>query len=1706
MEEHNTFLLKDAFSSHRYRFLKRLGSGAQGTVDLVEDRFLGGKKVARKVLGPRAEGEWAAAFRHEFEVLAGLTHPRLASVHDFGDAGAGRVFFTRDWFPGDDLVTATAGADLAGIVAISVEICRALAPLHSTGLVHGDLKPGNAILGPDGLVRLIDFSFVRTSGPEAAVRGTVLYMAPEVIEERVVDARADLYSLGVTLFELVTGGPPFDGTAAEIASAHLSAPRPALVPRRPPATAEEITLLAGLSGVVDRLLAVDPRDRFPDASETGFALAALVPGGVPPDPLAGIPVLAAGETWEQGCRDLVRAVDERLGMPAEDRSPLHVVEGEMGTGRSGLCRAVKWRAQLTGAAVLEVRCEDDAMLEPVLALARQATGLLETGATEDASRAAASARLLESLARPGPGDDLDGLAVGLGHLVSRVAQRWPLLLVVDDIDRAAPEVWRLLRGALFPPAAKERFASLVTAEPGFPWAGKLGPGMSARLPRFDRPRIAALIRAHFGRSEDAAVERILEHTGGNPSFVGALLRDLVAGGEGLARLERLGPPQELADYWHKRIPALLPADRAVLEAAAVLGRAAGIAELARVAGVAFAGTENAIERLTQGGWLRVGASGWLPAAGPLRRAATALAGSERLELLHARAMEEEPDEARRLGHGASCSRLQPVRERALPLAAELERLGALDAAAGLLEQARDAVPDPAWKAEASLALGRVLLARGEPDRSRALVEPLLEDPRPALRRSALMLLGRLHGLRRDLDTAAGYLDAAFELGGDPGETARVLAERANVEFARGDNPATSRLAEQGLDLIPEGHPARAALLAIIGKVASVEGRHEEAVERCRQAVDEARTAGDRRSLALAMAMLAWVRQQFGDLEAATRDLEAAAALNLEIGDYPRLLHSRLVLGDLACWQERWDRALDHYEESVALAAAVGNPAQRAEALIGLGQALVKLGRFERAASLLERAGEDAGRIGQEELALRVLLYQGDLAAARGHDDDALRLWAEARDGLAARGRGGVAAEVELEMAEIRLLRAGPGDIEAAGRLVEEAVARRREDRGRGFDDALEHLRGWLALHRGEVKDGLLALDRLADRLEDRPGSGDRLWRVHLAASRALIERGSDALARQRLRRAEAVLERLAEGLPAEHRQAFWQDARRHEVQRLLAMTVPSSILGRSGGGDAPDVDPEARSLYRVLEINKRLSSDAGVDRLMEEILDAAVDLTGAERGFVLRPGPEGLEIAARHEVGGDGERGAHERFSRSIAESAFLDREPVITVDALGDDRFSEFLSIHELRIRSVACVPVIHRGLALGVVYLENRLRRGRFDGGDLRVLTAFADQVAIALYQARLLEEARTRQEELKRATLALEEACARQAHELKTSESSLRLARERLERARERIEGAGDYHGAIGTGSGMRRVFGLIDRVRDLDVPVVLVGESGTGKDLLARVLHDTGQRRERPFVPLACGGVPETLLEAHLFGHAKGAFSGAATDRPGMLAAAAGGTLYLDDIGEMPPRMQVDLLRVLQEGSYAPLGGSGTVRVDCRLVASSRVPLEALVKEGRLRSDLFYRLQVVSIAIPPLRERLEDIPMLALRIAAREAGRLGVPPRSFERGAVDRLLACDWPGNVRELEQAIRRALVVGEPGAAINAEALFPGAADTASAPEAGRRSAPRPASREDEARRIVDALERCQWNRSRAAAELHMPRRTFYRRLAELGITDKRER
>jgi PAS domain S-box-containing protein len=313
-------------------------------------------------------------------------------------------------------------------------------------------------------------------------------------------------------------------------------------------------------------------------------------------------------------------------------------------------------------------------------------------------------------------------------------------------------------------------------------------------------------------------------------------------------------------------------------------------------------------------------------------------------------------------------------------------------------------------------------------------------------------------------------------------------------------------------------------------------------------------------------------------------------------------------------------------------------------------------------------------------------------------------------------------------------------------------------------------------------------------------------------------------------------------------------------------------------------------------------------------------------------------------------------------------------------------------------------------------------------------------------------------------------------------------------------------IGRSPPMRRLFELLPPVAESDSTVLVTGASGTGKELVARTLHSLGPRRKGPFVAVNCGAIPETLLEAELFGHVRGAFTDARRDRAGRISAADGGILFLDEIGDLPRAMQVKVLRFLQERAYEPLGSDRTVKADVRVVAATNRDLPDMVRRGDFREDLFFRLNVVQLDIPPLAQRAEDVPLLVSHYVDVFRGRSGKPIEGVDDEAMALLMSYPFPGNVRELENIIERAFILC-PGTRIGARCLPPSvtaaaAAAVAAAAVAAAAAVPRavPARRGGQVEAIRAALERHGGNRTHAAIELGIHRITLIRQMRRLGI------
>ncbi|MBI3096666.1 MAG: sigma 54-interacting transcriptional regulator [Planctomycetes bacterium] len=494
---------------------------------------------------------------------------------------------------------------------------------------------------------------------------------------------------------------------------------------------------------------------------------------------------------------------------------------------------------------------------------------------------------------------------------------------------------------------------------------------------------------------------------------------------------------------------------------------------------------------------------------------------------------------------------------------------------------------------------------------------------------------------------------------------------------------------------------------------------------------------------------------------------------------------------------------------------------------------------------------------------------------------------------------------------------------------------------------------------------------------------------------------------------------IAAGVP-ESRRSEW--ARRRASFRAATprrVALGSAILSSSAGRASTGAETRAASrrvhdVDRLLDINKALNSELDRRRLLELIMDGATSLTGAERGFLLLAKEGGFAFEVARNLDRERIKEPDLKVSHSIAERVLSTGTAVLSDSAREDREFSKYASVADLNLASVLCVPLRLREKTIGALYLDNRFRKAAFSPREQALAEALSDQAAIAIENARLIAENKAKAEELERLNAALNERVQSQKVKLEEIEAS-------LERTQNVLQTKYSYTNIIGRSAAIQKVFRMLDKVTTTTVPVLLVGESGTGKELVARAIHFNGPLRPKAFVAVNCGALTETLLESELFGHVRGAFTGADRDKQGLFEVANGGTLFLDEVGEMTPNMQVKMLRALQDGEIRPVGGKENRRVKVRVICATNRDLNAMVQAGTFREDLFFRLNVVRVECPPLRERREDIPLLVdhfLRAVTPDR-----PPKPMDRNTLEVLVNYEWPGNVRELENEIHRAVIM-----------------------------------------------------------------------------------
>ncbi len=1721
-------LLAEGATLAGYRVQGRLARGGGAEVHLLRAEGDGTARYVAKVV----DGRDLATVRllaDEARLLLELPLAALPAVAGWlppaRDGVAALILELRAGMPLNQALAARNNVPSLGYHLLA-QALAALQAIHAAGVVHGDLHAGNLLVDDAGRLSLLDLGLAAPIGSAAAGPGLPEVAAPERLRGELADPRDDLFALGMALWRGLGLPAPYADYPAvlpsesERALVEPSDPRAPLLrllsqllrPARSQRPADAEAALRSLRSAADEAgvaLHDDPEASLRALDGRPFAARALPASGAD----------AASAPWSASRDgDLLIYGVKGSGRSAALRA---IALGERGSSR--MLRPQAWlQGSLGGRALGRLEAEvsrwtagpGPARLRTLPPQAPVEGGLGGGRVAEQARFDAALDAVLAGLGSDGLllVDDLDQLPTPLAEAVlhridggggarcrvvaaseARPALAQCAVLPLQPQAEAVTESWSaLLRaadgGRAWDLALVRGLARAVDGVIGRLWpaaAALSATGIAQRSP--DRVDAAA---SGPGLDEQiAGVCATLAAPEPPPASLLGLLAHLLVDREGLRGdpadpAPPMAPEESRAWPWLRQRPGggvrLDPAAAACLRRWLIDASATsqiGQAAMARAGYYAPRSPDRALELQVIAAGHGVSAP---PAAADVLAALRArqMAGDGAFALELAQRWLELPTA---LASGAPVPARVAIWTLALQAATSLGAFAAVDALLALRPLGADLDVD-ALLAEAEAAFRRGAFADARAQAEGALracgADPaqLGDWSRPAV--LALLLRSFAATWQGDLQEArAGVASGLVTSSPWPELRAQNEYLDALLHYYGGNLEA-----------------ARAAFAALVaGHIAD--------------AITAAAHAG-----------LGLCAQRAGDLGAARQAYDESRRLAELAGDRARALNMTMNIATLDHEAGDLGRALAGYDRVVAVADRLGIAGTKVRAQINRGNLRWLLGASDDAADDLDAVLPALHTTGNAYAEGNVACVHAEMARSAGRLDAASAWIARAEAALTAVGASSELGEIRLEAGWLALTR---GDLDAAARTAEQIEGDALAHGGQELTARALHLRARVAMARllepslpareaARLVDS--ALGQLAD-AADRLPAGKVIASIRVDADRAWLLAASGRVA-ESARVAEGArerLQRLGASLPLQHQRRF------AAAPTLAAVRDVLGLCGRLGAlGTPSDAPASLRSAERVvLSLAQRLSAEHDPARLLETLMDSAVTLTGAERGFLLldaRPGEPttspsaaDLEVAVARNLDGENLKKPQHKLSRGMAIEVFESGEPLLATDARMDPRFAEQASVHAGNLRSIVCVPLILRGRTIGVLYVDNRFAAGAFAREHGALLEALASQAAVAIHTARLITRLRQQQQQLEQSRAEVVALNGKLEAELASTEDALSEARRQLVSERGEAARRVEYDQIRGESAAIHRMFRIIDRVRDHDFPVLVIGESGTGKELVARAIHGTGRRKAGPFVAINCGALPENLLESELFGHVRGAFTGAVGDRRGLFEQAHGGTLFLDEIGEMPPSMQVKLLRVLQTGELTRVGGAGVIQVDVRVVAATHRDLDKMVRDGGFREDLLYRLRVVDIQVPPLRSRLPDLELLCDHFLQRnrDAGLGRV--RRITKGAMQRMRAYAWPGNVRELETFLKSACLFAE-GDTLDVPDVEPvleratGTAMRRTGGEVEASAAPEGTLADIERAAILARLGRLQGNKRQAAESLGIDRSTLYHKLRAYGL------
>lgn len=1558
-----------------------MGVGAYSEVFRSRDTTLG-REVALKLSLATLTPKEAARLRQEFKVLASLRHPHIIRTHDYGLTEDGRAYLSLELLEGKSIDQAVSGWG-PELSRYALQTLDALAFIHSQGFVHNDIKPSNLRVVPDkqGLV-VMDFGFAEPQDKFVEeAKGTLGYIAPEALKGNEVDGRADLYSLGSVLYELACGRRPFEDQSpmGEIQKSLSGAPPlPSSLNNALPPAVNEFLL---------KLLAKDPDERYASAREAYKALAEAA--GMEADPPT-VPHSAKPKPGRFVGREKERAtLQEALGKVRETTQGfLVLLTGLEGIGKTRLLLEFKFTCQLEHVPLQGMIGEDRAPSLP-----QWLSGLKGSGQS--------GVVLI---------DDWDEWDRGNQELLHSATVDFQDLGILWVLSSKSGEAFSLL-------SAEELPQTSVILE-------GLGPEETQRL--------VVSILSPFPEIGRLSLW-VHEQTQGNPRWVEECIRYLYE--EGI--LSPLGSGWQvdfahLPEAWagkggrqvlEARLDRLSPGAVTLLKMASAVGPRFGVDVLEALFGKGF---HESWRELTQRGWFRSipGQKGTyafrVPAyqamvyEGLVEREGRTLhqklgewfeshgAGPEVLAKHFARSGDperglryslragEEAEAIPLVGAGKAATHF----EQALSLASSLgktalerdlclragklyEQRGEYDKALALYDRAEALLEGKEGKEKACVIhrKGRANMLKGEFDKAQTLLEQALMFIGDSLEKAGVLVdLGYVMNRQGQYEKSLGFYSQAeslLEKIGDPDNLVVAQMSIAQVLQGMGRLGEAIGILKKTLDLATDPHH-RPAILCSLGQAYRRAGRLTDAHEVLLKGADEAKAFGRIADQASIISELGAVEGDQKRWPQASEHLEQALALYRKVNDRMGsvIIQSNLTWAYLHCGELH--RALAHGEKSLHRMKTLGEELQATALQHTLGLIHARLGNWDEAVKLFQESYLTRERLGRLQDCVVPLSDLGSLYLDQGTFEETLKLLDK---GLSYAGES-EAKSLILTSRKAQAL-AGMGKLEEA-----EAIARQALDKAKGVGDAealafCERSLGHILRQKGQFEDAKGFLKSSTDRFRSLRDAYETA-RTLLEATEAALELGPSASLADTGR------------LLTEAGETFERLGARRDLERVRAMEHRLLIALLRAGGESPARQGLVEALSKVSDLLETLSSE---DEVYARVLELLVALFAAERGilFLRNPATDDLTVAKAYPPSLEQDQATltdAKDLSQTSALSAMSQAEAIFSNSALSDERFANRQSVVLNRIQSLMCAPLKAGGEAIGAIYLDSRLGGTLFTEQDRPFLKAVASVASAAIEKAKEYRE-----------------------------------MKERAEALRDEVRTQGGLPGMIGTSPPMLALFSRAKQVAETDATILIEGESGTGKELLSKAVHALSKRKDKPFVEVDCGALPETLLESELFGHKRGSFTGATEDKPGLFEVAHEGTVFLDEVSTASFGVQAKLLHFLQEGQIRRIGETKHRKVNVRVICATNKNLEAEVALKRFRRDLFYRLKVFSLRVPPLRERAGDIYLLAEHFRKLYAAKTGKTVRGFAKEAVEAIMRSPWEGNVRELQYAVERAVIL-----------------------------------------------------------------------------------